>query len=528
MLRYFKDAFALIDPILLIYPFSPPLRGLPKQAERPLNLLDDPLIDCGRPASLPGVLAAMARDEVRGFPALRPHQRAAWHMFTVQLAALAIECSGQGDPPQDEGRWRALLLALTGDAPGPWALTGPDDSPAFLQPPVPSGLKWTRVETPDALDLLITSRNHDVKQTLMRQSEPQHWIFALVSLQTSEGYGGKGNCGIARMNGGSSSRAMLGFVPGGAGGPDPSVWWRRDVQRLLALRAQGDHGIGTAGGPALLWLEPWAEGAQLFPAQLDPWFIEVCRRVRLEPGLVARRSTSAKPRVEAKAFKGVLGDPWAPVSAKDEKSLTLGEGRFDYKRMCDLLFSGAWHRPALAQPLPEEGAGYFVAEALARGNSKTDGWHSRVIPVPATVVNRMFGAQARASEQTQAMLKEVAVFDQAIRNALAVAAGDGDWTRVGKEEYARARGARDAFDAHVDRAFFPALWRRLEADQAARSDWLRGLRAAAEAETAGALPSVPMAAQFRPRAEHRAWRAFWGHLSRNTELVGIEEEGDGG
>lgn len=105
----------------------------------------------------------------------------------------------------------ALLLALSGGEAGPWALSGPDDKPAFMQPPAPKGLNWTPVATPDALDLLITSRNHDLKQQIARHAEPQDWVFALVSLQTSEGYGGAGNNGIARMNGGSSSRPLLGI-----------------------------------------------------------------------------------------------------------------------------------------------------------------------------------------------------------------------------------------------------------------------------------------------------------------------------
>ena len=59
-------------------------------------------------------------------------------------------------------------------------------------------------------DLLLTSRDHDLKQTVASRASPEDWVFALVSLQTSEGYGGRGNYGIAQMNGGSSSRPMLG------------------------------------------------------------------------------------------------------------------------------------------------------------------------------------------------------------------------------------------------------------------------------------------------------------------------------
>ena len=40
-------------------------------------------------ASLPEVYAALLADGVDAFPALRPHQRHAWHAFLVQLGAMA-------------------------------------------------------------------------------------------------------------------------------------------------------------------------------------------------------------------------------------------------------------------------------------------------------------------------------------------------------------------------------------------------------------------------------------------------------
>ena len=66
------------------------------------NLLSEPLIratPCG-PLSLPGVLAALVRDEVQSFPALRPHQPPAWRMFLVQLAALALHRGGRAELPR--------------------------------------------------------------------------------------------------------------------------------------------------------------------------------------------------------------------------------------------------------------------------------------------------------------------------------------------------------------------------------------------------------------------------------------------
>ena len=39
-------------------------------------------------ASLPELFVALGSDEVRDYPALRPHQRHPWHAFLVQLAAI--------------------------------------------------------------------------------------------------------------------------------------------------------------------------------------------------------------------------------------------------------------------------------------------------------------------------------------------------------------------------------------------------------------------------------------------------------
>ena len=366
-----------------------------------MNLLTDPVLTLsgGDKASLPTLFAAMTRGEVWDFPVLRPHQRPAWHMFLVQLGALSLWEADIDEPPKDAEEWASALRGLTpnhtDDA--PWRLIVDEwDKPAFLQPPDPGSLKWSTVETPDALDLLITSRNHDLKQTVARQATAEDWIFALVSLQTCEGFGGRGNYGIARMNGGSSSRPMLGLVPGRKRdvSVDPSAWWARDVRRLIKARAAEGNGIGTVGGPALLWCLDWPGGQQLDLRNLDPWFIEICRRVRLvgaDGGISARRTTSKSARIDAKVRKGNLGDPWAPVHMTEGKSLTISGGDFDYKRLCELLFSGNWKVPLLAQPESSEtGDMLLVAEALSRGNSKTEGFKSRVVPVPGRVIPLAF------------------------------------------------------------------------------------------------------------------------------------------
>lgn len=124
--------------------------------------------------SLFGVFAAMARGEAWSFPALRSHQREPWHAFTVQVAAQALIRAGRDDLPADEATWRDLLIALTPDQPDgeAWALVVDDwTRPALLQPPMVADADRVayknRLPTPDALDMLVTSGNHDVKQERM-------------------------------------------------------------------------------------------------------------------------------------------------------------------------------------------------------------------------------------------------------------------------------------------------------------------------------------------------------------------------
>jgi CRISPR system Cascade subunit CasA len=501
-----------------------------------MNILEDPIFTVsGRSRlSLSSLFAGLARGEIHGMTALRPHQRPAWHMFLVQLGALALWTARRQDPPGDAAEWAALLRGLTPDHAddAPWRLVVADrKKPAFLQSPFPDGLKETAAATPDALDMLITARNHDLKQTVARQAVWEDWVFALVSLQTSEGYGGAGNYGIARMNGGSSSRPMLGLAPARAGDQSisASAWWARDVGILLFARASGQAGgIGPPGGPALLWLLNWPDEEQLDLRTLDPWFIEVCRRVRLidsNGDLSAIQATSKATRIDSQQHKGNVGDPWAPVHRTEHKSFTISGSDFTYKKLNELLFSGDWEVPLLAQPAPgETDAMLLVAEALARGNSKTEGFKSRIVLVPGDVSPFMLSESAAALGKVQ--IDEITTFDKALRDALVLVAVHGERESIKQAHYAFTIPARNRFDREADRLFFPSLWRRLavvslsdeavtEVKNAFLSDLLTASREAFEA----ALPAIPCTAIHRPRAEARARRSFFSRVrSRYPEL----------
>jgi CRISPR system Cascade subunit CasA len=458
-------------------------------------------------------------------------------MFLVQLAALGLHRAGIDVLPETEAEWAKVLRGMTPEFPNdePWCLAVEDWSkPAFLQSPVPAGIILkTEISTPDSLDLLITSRNHDLKQRVASRAEPQDWVLSLISLQTGEGYGGAGNQGIARMNGGSSSRPLIGLAPisqqdGKFTSSRPGSWFRRDVSILMASRddqvsEQSFRGYGAHGGLGLIWLAPWDEGQQLGLDQLDLWFIEVCRRVRLKlqyGQLCAQSGTSIAPRLSAKHWKGALGDPWAPVHVTEGKGFTLAGRSFDYTTLVDLLFSGDWTIPLLARQStvdsPTETLA-LVTEALSRGNSKTEGFKSRILPVGGKITRAISLGPSREKLQELArkQMEEIKQIDKALRDALALAAAGGKRESIRKEYYAHTSFARSSFDRAADEVFFEHLWARFEAQdegpvrvKSEAERFARVLYQRASVVFEDALPAIPCPSLFRPRAETRARGKF--------------------
>ena len=338
-------------------------------------------------ASLPEVYAALMADEVEAFPGLRPHQRHAWHAFLVQLGTMAMHKAGLGAPPEDATEWAGLIRGLTPDFPNdePWQLVvGDITKPAFMQPPASSedrgGDYKSTVGSPDELDMLVTSKNHDLKAAVASSAEVDDWVFALITLQTMEGFSGQGNYGISRMNGGLGCRPAFSLTPS----TRPGSHARRDTGVLLERREKLLEDLPLReGGADLLWTRTWdGTKVEALPlSQLDPLYIEICRRVRLrlEPGeaLYATRATSRAARIEAKALNGRTGDPWTPINRKEGKSLTLASGGFTYKRTVEYLTSSNWELPILFAPTDSEirspGAMQLVARAMVRGRREDGG-----------------------------------------------------------------------------------------------------------------------------------------------------------
>ena len=144
-------------------------------------------------------------------------------------------------------------------------------------------------------------------------------------------------------------------------------------------------------GLALVWLRPWDGATSLLPKQLDPYFIEICRRVRLvirDGRLCALASGSKVPRIAfGKQAKGLTGDPWTPIEIKggEVKALTVDGGGFSYRRLSHILFGDGFKQAPLQQIGRDDPQGcpyLLVCRALARGQGKTEGLHERRIVVP--------------------------------------------------------------------------------------------------------------------------------------------------
>ncbi len=508
-----------------------------------LNVLTEPLIRVStakgtRLVSVPDVYAALMADEVEAFPALRPHQRHAWHAFLVQLGAMAMYRAGVTEPPADALDWLELFRGLTPDFSDdePWQSVVDDiTKPAFMQPPASSADKEsefkTVVATPDELDMLVTSKNHDLKATIGLQAAVDDWIFALITLQTMEGYGGARNYGVSRMPSGYGNRPAFSITPSAR----PGGHVRRDMDALLQHRQAIleeypviDNGIG------LLWVKPWdgTKAETLLINQMEPFYIEVCRRVRLRQRagrLEAFRANSLDRRIAD--IKGLTGDPWAPTgksaNQRDTPPAFLGLRKFGYERIVDGLFSQDWTEPRLLRLTQHDrdtgGSMRLVARGMVRGEGGTSGYHERVIPLKPKMA-RIFGRGGNREEIGDIARERIADIGKVktiLRHAIATFAAHGESSVTSPEQRSRANPWSDKLDEIIDAGFFDALQEEAEEDnrderRRIRNRWLRngngGVVDHAEQILQAAGDALPCLSIHRYKAKVQADGVFWGRL----------------
>lgn len=502
------------------------------------SLLDDPVIelrnrDGGKEhTNLPRIFSELMRDSIVSFEALQPHQQQPWYSFLVQLAAMAVARENNGEIPSEPGRWKELLLELADGSDAAWHLVVADVSkPAFMQSPVPEGSLEeagykSDIDTPDELDMLVTSKNHDVKGNRILHPKPQHWLYALLTLQTMEGFLGRGNYGIIRMNGGFGNRPFVGVAP-------KLTWgarFKRDLNALLQNRSAISD-MYDQKGHTLLWLLAWdgAKNSAVPLSDCDPFFMEICRRIRLleyDQTISCHRTNTKAARISApEDLNGRTEDPWTPIEKKGVKALTLGEAGFTYELLQQLLLGEEYTTPiALEFKEDEKDGAYLISQALVRGQGKTDGLHRRIVPVPSNVSVQLFGNTSKKEQLAKRAKQRISLVEdvqrKVLRPALSSLLSSGTDQKV---DYEKVKPWIVNFDQEIDQRFFESLWASAEMDQEeATRQWEEILLEEAKKQFKQAERSTPIAQLRRLRAVSKARSMFYGQVHRVLEFAGKE------
>lgn len=512
------------------------------------HLLDDPLIGVRTPQgerrlTLPEMLAALSSGHIDGYSGLRAHQADPWHVFLVQLAASIQARRPTERLPAETTYWRDGLLDLAEGQSTAWELVVDDvTKPAFLQHPWKSweaeaadyGVKTVRgrteydakARTPDELDVLITSKNHDVKMARIGPEAAESWIYALLLLQTTSGFLGQGNYGIVRMNGGFASRAIVAWTQS----LHPSKRFIADVAAVHRLRDSVCRQYRyRPRGTVLTWLTRWDRNQHQHMLQdLEPWFIEAARPVRLtaqaDGSIIALGATSKARQIGPKtAENGDVGDPWTPLNVEDKKkgqsALTLSADGFTPQRLTALLFEDGFQLTPLQKPQPGDGPGWLVASCLVRGQGKTEGLHRIELPVPPKARMALFKKESREllAHLAQCLLIDAKDVQKALYTALTVLVEGGpdktDFDRDAVESWLKQ--ARTDLAQRWAVAYFDHLWRGADEDHAAiRQDWQQRLVNLAQALLDEAAMRLPLPSNRYWRAIIRAQSALHGMLHK--------------
>lgn len=415
--------------------------------------------------TLPGVLARLADPAATtiGFTALQAHQSHAWHAFLVQLAAMVLHRAGVTDPPTDAAWWGDRLREL-GSGEEAWTLVVEDLSkPAFMQPPVPE-LNLQGFNVADSFssecDLPQTARNHDYK-VKNNPGDAAHWIYGLISVQTCQNYSGATKYGIIRMNGGTGSRLATGVTVG----LDVGNHFRKDVHAILEARPDIYEAAGFAPdhGICLLWQESWDGKSGLPVSTLDPFVIEICRRLRLMPrknGMLLHAIGSETERIiiprdkKQWRIRNAHGDPWTPVEKADSKAVSMTERGFTYSATVKILLSSDVTRPpSRFLAAGESGDARWYGKVLVKGGQgKIGAWHEREVPIPGHLRSRF--ARPEGRDALAIVAKDMIDLAATMRLKILKSALTALWEDAeGRIDQALAR-----LEQAVDACFFDHLW----------------------------------------------------------------------
>lgn len=505
------------------------------------SLLDDPIfsvtLEGGEQAqfSLTEVLHGLTTGIVVSFDALQAHQQQAWHCFLVQLAAMAVARHYENNIPESPLEWGKCVLSLSDNMKEAWYLVVEDLSkPAFMQAPVSAHSLQeadykSDIQTPEDLDTLLLSRNHDVKTNKIHYVQPEHWIYSLINNQTMNGNMGRGNYGIVRMNGGFGSRSYVGYTKK----LQIADRFHHDFQMLLNNRTR----LLTEykkDGYAILWLYEWdgSKESALPIYECDPYFIEICRRIRFtEHGntLLCHRANSDATRIKAPDnLNGNTGDPWTPIKADGQKALTISSSGFSYQLLQKLLFEVEYQNPISMKFIKGDNESLFlVCQGMARGQGRTEGLFQRTILVPGNATMKLFGNPSEKEKLADRAAERVEMTNQTASKVL--------WTAISKLLSNGSNQKVDSknikpwikkFDTVIDQLFFNDLWDSIALDQEdARKKWAETLFIEAEKIYKQAEQSVPLASLRKYRALSSAQAMFYAQCRKELQMPIKSETG---
>jgi CRISPR system Cascade subunit CasA len=520
-----------------------------------MNLLTEPVFRVETPngrerLSLPQLLAALGLDRVESLPGLQRHQEDAFHIFLCYLAGAVLARESQTDPCQSAEFWLEGIRRLTGrEDDCAWTLVVEDVTlPAFMQAPVPKDelfeKKFSIIKTSsDALDVLPTSKNHDLKSSRAFDAEMDDWVFALISFQTMSGYTAK-HQGISRMSSGYGSRPYVSLAYNYRLGQQ----WYRDISKILSVRRELLSGPWhyKNDGAVFTWIQEWDTKSSLSITQLDPFFIEISRTVRLcnlDGKTVARTAMEIAPRINAKDLNGILGDPWTPINLNDKKkgqsALTVSSNGLTPELLRNLIFEDGY-KPAAMQlhDAGREGqACQFTASVLVRGQGTTDGFHQAALPIPGKTGSRLF--RRGPDRDRLATLSKTAINDagqmqnQVLKVALfSFLEGGQNIDKIDREKHGIKewwKTTENQFSEAWSRDYFPWLWRmgEQEDDDAARLEWLKALRDNAETVLDDAINRYPTHSGRFYRSQVKAKSVFFSCLYSEHNFPQLKEADHG-
>ena len=512
------------------------------QPTRSWNLLTEPILrvitNQGRKRmNLPQLLAALGHDEVHHYEGIQRHQEDAFHVFLCNLAAAILGRYNEINLVQCESYWRRGLRELAeSSSDDAWILIVNDPSrPAFMQPPLSLTRFTINTECSDAVDALQLARNHDVKNERAYQSEPDTWVYALISCHFNAGYSIGGPLGFyfptLRRKSNYSGRVYVYVAPVGP----PGKQWRYCTERVISERRRllkTSEWPYDRSGIVLTWLPPWDGQTSLKLRDLDPTFIEITRAVRLrldEGKIIASLAPTKTPRIFVpKELSGNIGDPWVPVDLENGSALSVTEGGWKAGLLRRIIFADGIQCTSLQKAqTSEQGTFILKCASLARSKRGTEGYQTQYILIPNNVLPRIWGTPRQSNP-----------LDQLSRNAIEYA-GKMEHRVLKPAVFAFLQGGSEKidydrttvntwwsrlskkFNAGWSDDYFPWLWSVPEPidQEVALRDWTLRLRKYALETLRQAKDTMPQHSGRRFRSRSRAELAFRGLLYRTFPLL---------